>query len=570
MDWMNNEPPRRLAMSGNHRSLIRASFRPQVEALERRELLTAGALDPSFGGGDGTVTQPVDFAGHQLALLGAMVQQPNGQIVVAGSVQTDKDLDFAVARFNADGSLDSHFGINGITTFGFDLGGANTDRVGGLVLQQDGKIVVAGTVSTGAQNDFGVARLTTAGKLDSSFGNGGKISFSFNPFQGQSDNEVAGVAIQSTGKIVVAGTTTQVGSNAPTYFAVARLNPADGSIDKSFNNDLFGQETIPWDVSACGGVAVQKDDNIVIIGTTASTTKDGDFAVTRLLKDGGLDTGFGNDGKQTVDFSPNGTSVDRASALAIESDGSIVIAGNTQAGSENFQLAVARLTKTGNIDISFDFVGRTSFRIANENTFATAVAVQADGKIDVGAYAYAGTGTNTPAVARINGEGILGGTLDDTFGSGGKTTFQFASGTTGSVQAMALTSNGKITVGGIASTGGLQGEFALARLLPTDVPVAPSAAPVPTPIPNGDPAIAGIFAMPMKARGKTRINIYSLATGALLASLGPYRGKVQMRLRDLNGDGVAEILLTIMSDGRKRTLAFDGRTVQPVTPPRSV
>src|SRR5262249_13035007 len=194
---------------------------------------------------------------------------------VAGSGQND----FAVARLNADGSLDTSFNGTGKVTidFGFD------DQATAVALQpSDGKIVVAGFGNQSAGSaSFLAARLNTNGTLDTSFNGTGKQSVSF----GATDRAYA-VATPADGKIVLAGSTQTSGPTPPTSFAVARLN-GDGSLDPSFNST--GKQTVRFDLNnQASAVAVQPDGRVVVAGTTAAIigSTATDFAVTRFLDNG--------------------------------------------------------------------------------------------------------------------------------------------------------------------------------------------------------------------------------------------------------------------------------------------
>jgi uncharacterized delta-60 repeat protein len=177
-----------------------------------------GTADPSFGGGSGVGIAP--FGGH--ALANAVALQPNandGKIVVAGS----SGGDFAVARFtNPQGTLDPSFANAGTTTIDF---GGKADEATGVVIQPDGKIIVAGTTgNTGGAHDFAVLRLQPDGVLDTTFGTNGKVTFDL----GGPDDNASSVALQADGKIVVAGTSNALGNPD---FAVARFQgdpPAAG------------------------------------------------------------------------------------------------------------------------------------------------------------------------------------------------------------------------------------------------------------------------------------------------------------------------------------------------------
>src|SRR6185436_8183780 len=202
---------------------------------------TAGNLDPTFGTG-GTVR--TDFAGN-IDEANAVAIQSNGQIVAAGSSFSNSKTveDFIVARYNANGSLDKRFGKNGKITTDFFR---NVDSISAIMIQPDGKIVVAGTVDfnpdvPGSGLDFALARYNSSGTLDGSFGKGGKVVFDF---FGSFDQANAAV-LQPDGKIIVVGSASYDSANRDIGFALARFN-TDGSTDFGFGTggkqitDFFG------------------------------------------------------------------------------------------------------------------------------------------------------------------------------------------------------------------------------------------------------------------------------------------------------------------------------------------
>jgi uncharacterized delta-60 repeat protein len=214
-----------------------------------------GELDTSFDD-DGMVT--TDFGGLDEALGVAI--QADGKIVAAGRGTAVGD--FALARYNRDGSLDTSFDGDGKVTTDF---GSPFDVALGVAIQPDGRIVAAGTA---AGDDFALARYNRDGTLDTSFDGDGKVTTDF----GAMDAALGAPAIQPDGKIVAAGYTTAGGD-----FALARYN-RDGSLDTSFDGD--GKVTTdfgsPFDVAA--GVAMQPNGRIVAAGGDG-----GDFALARYL-----------------------------------------------------------------------------------------------------------------------------------------------------------------------------------------------------------------------------------------------------------------------------------------------
>jgi uncharacterized delta-60 repeat protein len=158
-----------------------------------------GTADALFGVGGTVVT---DFGGGgDVANALAVATSELGQtatIVLAGYSHVGTQVDFGIARYLQDGSLDSSFGTNGLATIDFAGSG---DQAFALARTLDGSLVVAGSADTGANKDFAVARLTELGQLDASFGLLGSVAEDFSG----GDDEVRAVAIQNDGKIVAAG-----------------------------------------------------------------------------------------------------------------------------------------------------------------------------------------------------------------------------------------------------------------------------------------------------------------------------------------------------------------------------
>ncbi|RNL73939.1 hypothetical protein EBF04_29975 [Streptomyces sp. I6] len=171
---------------------------------------TNGTLDAAFGTG-GLVT--TDFGPGSFDQASGVAVQADGKIVAAGLSDTGGLGDFALARYNTNGTLDAAFGTGGLVTTDF---GGSTDQAFGVVLQADGKIVAAGSSTTGGTDDFALARYDTNGTLDATFGTGGLVTTDFGP---GSFDQAFGVAVQADGKIVAAGLSDTGGTDD---FALAR------------------------------------------------------------------------------------------------------------------------------------------------------------------------------------------------------------------------------------------------------------------------------------------------------------------------------------------------------------
>ncbi len=305
-------------------------------ALAARAEAAPGDLDPTFGTG-GRVT--TDLGGFDTA--SALAIQADGKIVVTGS--TGGGADFALARYNEDGSLDPSFGIGGKVTT--DLFG-EIDSASVLALQPDGKIVVAGSTRRKAVG-FGLARYNEDGSLDRRFGKRGKVftKFSARGAGGKGASAYA-LAMQIHGKIVLAGDTGACTSGNPlgnctADFALARYKTS-GRLDRRFGKrgkviTVFGSRGLAFDTRAYG-VAIQPDNKIVVVGSGPELWlgRLQGFALARYKANGRLDRSFGERGKVTTDFGPGSA----ASALAIQPDGKIVVAGTTATnGVVDFALA---------------------------------------------------------------------------------------------------------------------------------------------------------------------------------------------------------------------------------------
>jgi uncharacterized delta-60 repeat protein len=394
-----------------------------------------GTLDPSFGTG-GRVT--TFFGGD--GLNGddgySIVVQTDGKLVVAGiTTNLDDTTDFGLARYNSNGTLDGTFGTGGKvkTTF------ADFDGVRALALQSDGKIVAAGYTLVNFLPNFALARYNSNGTLDATFGVGGKLITQLG-----GPAQVFGVAIQSDGKIVAAGF---AHINGNFDFALARYN-SNGTLDTTFGTG--GKKTTAFGVPSIAqgnSVTIQRDGKIVVAGLTVVNNL-ANFALARYNSNGTLDTTFGSGGKAVTDFGAD----DRAFSVALQADGKIVAAGMTGA-----DFALARYNANGTLDLTFGSDGKVITDFAGANDIALGVAIRSDGKIVAVGRTFVSARTAF-AVARYNSNG----TLDPGFGSGGKTSTSFVGSLGDQAFSVAIQPDGKAVVAGSAVVN-LNTQFALAR-----------------------------------------------------------------------------------------------------------
>jgi len=234
-----------------------------------------GTLDSSFGGGAGFVLTDVGGFG---AFGYTAALQPDGKIVAAGYTNAvDTSEDFAIARYLEDGTLDPSFGSGGLVTTDFT---GWEDRITGLAIQTDGKIVAAGRASVapgGAdqKSDVGLVRYQSDGNLDSSFGHSGKVKTDFGSYFDQAQ----GVGIQADGQIVVASPF--LGESGSTA-AVARYD-INGLLDASFGVGGIARTHARTSSDEAGGLALQPDGKIVVAGPADTGPADFGFLALRFL-----------------------------------------------------------------------------------------------------------------------------------------------------------------------------------------------------------------------------------------------------------------------------------------------
>jgi uncharacterized delta-60 repeat protein len=431
----------------------------------------SGFLDKNFGTG-GRVTTPVGSSDDYALALGI---QSDGKIVVAGYSYNGKNYDFALVRYNIDGSLDDgtsndstpadQFGTGGKVITDFGSAADDYDDVAyALAIQSDGKIVVAGFSNNGSNYDFALVRYNTDGSLDDGFGAHGKVITDF----GIGHDVAYALGIQSDGKIVVAGTSYN-GKN----FALVRYN-TDGSLDDGTSNDStpadqfgtggkvitdFGSADDDYDDVAYA-LGIQSDDGKIVVAGYSNASGNNDFALVRYNSGGSLDTTFDTDGKVTTAV---GSGLDTARALVIQADGQIVVAGTSNNGGKN-NFALVRYNKTdGSLDTSFDTDGKVTTPVGSLDSAATALGIQSsDGKIVAAGISYDAFNSDFVLV-RYNPDG----SLDTDFYIGGIVTTSIGSGYDVASALDIQSADGKIVVAGYSyNVSATNYDFALVRYWP--------------------------------------------------------------------------------------------------------
>ena len=432
----------------------RLSFRSAVRvavaglAMASSALGAPGAFDPSLDA-DGLLLTSLS---PPAARAGGVIVQSDERIVVAGTMSGTGGVDVAIARYNRDGTPDTTFSGDGIQTIPIAPGNG-ADVPSALAMQKDGKIVVVGTAAVGGSTggDFAIVRLRTDGTLDDSFSNDGIQTVSFRA--SSADDVAHAVAIQSNGKIIVAGSV-DMGAGSGVDIGIARFG-SNGEPDPTFAGGKASFSIGSGSADDEGfGVAVTPDGSIVVAGSTAASGAVGDstrnVALLRVTETGVADPAFSGDGREVADIS-NLTgapgSDDRALALIRLTDGRLVVAGAAAEGGIGEQLLVARFTEAGTLDASFAGDGVVTIDGGPGADQAVALAEQADGALVVAGH----QGTSNGVVARL----ASNGGLDTTFATSGILPLS----QTGAIGGVALTPQSDIVVAG-ATTG-----VTLARLI---------------------------------------------------------------------------------------------------------
>jgi uncharacterized delta-60 repeat protein len=319
-------------------------------------LQPSGALDGGFGSA-GVVVVPFDTGVATDDFAWAMALDPLGRIVLVGEAGTEGSRSMAVARITAAGTLDTTFSIDGKTLVPF--GPSPQAGAYAVAVQPDQRIVLAGAVDSGGGNfSAAVARLTASGALDPGFASGGSslISLGNGVF-----TAAQALLLQADGRVLLAGVTVTSGSNFDMF--VMRLL-ADGSPDPGFGVAgvrTIGFDLVANGADIGRALALQPDGRILVAGSVSMPDGGRAFGVARLLPNGTLDPAFGTDGLAVVDFALMAGGEDTAGGVVVDADGGIFLVGSAEAALDNFDVAVLRLRADGTPDPGFGTGGRRTF-----------------------------------------------------------------------------------------------------------------------------------------------------------------------------------------------------------------
>lgn len=485
--------------SGGGRGRQSGFFRPQLEILEGRRLLSSG-LEPIFGNG-GVVLGLDNNPSSSRVIESHAIRQPDGKIVVTADVQSltgNMDDGILVERFNADGSLDTTFGQGGmvsLTTPGF-----RTTILGSSTIESDGKIVVLGRAGfPGYPSEFVLFRLNSDGSLDASLGGSGYMALPIN-------QNVIGYYEFGQAMLLPDGKILEYGSGG-----LARFNP-DGSPDTSFGpgGTGFAAENL-GDVT---GIAVEANGTIVVTGQTPLRATPFVIVVGEPPPPPPETAGqlyvFSSDGRlenSVVTFGPVPQGSETFSGILIQSDGHIVLSGT-----HGTQVILARYNPDGTPDTSFGTNGTADFNLGTSAAYPVALAEAPDGDLIAA--------TARPPVPYAGNQSVLiafaaNGSVDSTFGTNGEVETNFNNPQSGSyVNNLIVQPDGSIVVDAIIFLPGTDGAvtgFALASLVNngtgqggtppvTPPPVAPF--PVNSPPATNSPT-SGLNPAPLPVAGET-------------------------------------------------------------------
>jgi uncharacterized delta-60 repeat protein len=391
---------------------------------------SAGTLDTSFGNGGFSIVYPATAGA-----INSVAIQPDGKIVAAGySINNSAQLTFMVIRYLSNGSLDTSFGTGGFVLLTPGTG----DQLFSVLIQNDGKIVAGGQAS---QTKFALARYSSSGSLDLTFGTGGFSVLTFSAV-----SVIQSIALASTtlrvppvGAIVFGGYST--GTGGRDIFTLGRCL-SNGTLDASFATSGYNTSTPATSNNDIIYSIVVRPDTTILAGGVSHGATTNKFALARYLSTGGIDNTFGTSGFSLV---TPGVS-DSIASIALQVDGKIVVGGlaQTVASAPDTLFGLGRYLAGGGADTSF---GTSGFNLSTPTSGdnIASVAIRPDGKIVVGGSA-GGVGF---AVARYN----TNGSLDTSFGTAG-----YNLTTPGTIQDMitsiALQADGKIVAGGFSLDAG--------------------------------------------------------------------------------------------------------------------
>ncbi len=396
-----------------------------------------GTLDARWAAasplGAGVVMTPV---GTDNDSAGAIVLQPDGKVLLAGYCYDGTNYDFCSIRYRANGTLDTSWGSAGTGKVITPVGGSD-DFAQAITLQTDGKVLIAGE----CYDAIGLRKMCTLrylanGTLDTTWGGAGTGIVVTSVGSVGSDTAHA-VVVQPDGKVLVAGYCDNSGN--ANFCAVRYLG--NGTLDTSWN----GTGKVVTSISAGANddrayaMALQADGKVLLAGECDNGVHQ-EFCAVRYLTNGTLDTGWNGTGKVVTSIDSND---DEAKAIAVQPDGKVLLAGYCSNGTDR-DFCSARYQTDGTLDTAWGVAGtgKVMIGVGSDDDFSYAIIVQPDGKVLQAGYCDGFSNVDLCSV-RFHADG----TFDASWGGGGKVLTAVGSGFDGSY-AMALQPDGKLLLAG--------------------------------------------------------------------------------------------------------------------------
>ncbi len=513
-----------------------------------------GTADTAYGpNGTGVSAASFDLGGTNADTVAAATLAPDGGVYVVGTADAGNgNTDFAVLKLLPNGLPDPAFGSEGRTTIAFDAGGAKADAAAAVAVDAAGRVLVAGSAQADLAGDFdyAVARLQGTGFLDASLDGDGRLLIPFDK-GGVGNDRATGVAAGVGDAVVLVGTVDSGGGG--TDVGLVRLTPG-GLLDPTFGTNglsVFGFDAGGSNRDTAAGLVVYDDGSQVVAGSAErGTAGDFDFFVARVSNAGVLDTTFGTNGAGSASFDLGGANADEASAVAVDAEGRLVVAGTVTVDAANdTDFGFARFLSDGTLDTTFGTNGlaTAAFDVGGTNRDrGTAAAVDPSGRV---------LAAGPVSLENGFGYGVARLLADPTAGGGG-----FANGDLGPAARYA---SGALLAGGLADgsvaglTPNLQGDY---ESLGTFAPFPGYAGPVRTAAAdvNGDGTADAVYG---QGPGGTLLRIVDGRTGAdLLPATATYEstftGGIFVAAADLDGDGRAEVAVSPDVGGGARVQVF--------------
>lgn len=380
-----------VAVQPNGQILLAGTCRKTTGAFDfcATRLNSEGVVDANFGNGGKIITSI-----GQSAQANAIVLLPGGKFVLVGNCVVNNGGGFCAAQYLTSGSLDTSFGVGGTTFVAVGAGGGQIGRAG--LIQPDGKLVIAGSCTGQSNKDFCSVRLDANGHVDPGYGIGGAV---ITPVDLGTD-AAAAVVLQPDGKLVVAGECSPpTGGSGQLYAFCAVRYLANGSLDLSFNGS---GKTITGvsnpNVDRANALTLQVDGKLLLAGYcnySGAIT----LCLLRYNADGSVDFGFANSGLLVATI---GTGNNWGPAVAMQPDGKIVLSGPCRTNNvESF--CAARYHNDGAVDLTFGTSGTANTKITIGTNFAYTLALQTDGKIIVAGWCSASSPVKFCAIRYLGG-----------------------------------------------------------------------------------------------------------------------------------------------------------------------